>query len=372
MNILIVSLLKRKITPEITASRPRVIYELTQGLLKKGHQITVLGTGDSNIPGTKIIPIIPTSFVDMPATENPFYTETSYLVKLAKKIEEIAQEFDIIHNHTYPEFINLLTADKIKTPMVTTVHAQGTPELDEVLSLFPTSHLISISQAHAKLFKKAKIYKVVYNGVDTNLYSFNEKKQGYLLWLGRLSKAKNQDGSFMDPKGICWALRLARESGSRLKLAGNIEDMKFYDTEVKPYLNEKIQWIGPVSGEQMLTKKEVADLMGSATAYLMTINWYEPFGLVMAEAMSSGTPVIGFDRGAVSELVINGKTGFVVPPEKGIEGLKNALNKIDEIKPIDCREHVVNNFSIEKMVNNYEVVYNEVLSSPRRWGSNYL
>ena len=101
--------------------------------------------------------------------------------------------------------------------------------------------------------------------------------------------------------------------------------------------------------------------MQKAKVFLMTINWYEPFGLVMAEAMSCGTPVIGFDRGAVKELIVEGRTGFVVPPEKGIEGLKEALSKIDQIKPQDCRNHIVNNFSTEKMVDNYEKTYLDIL-----------
>lgn len=361
MKILIASLLKRKITPEMTASRPRVIYELVNGLIHKGHEVTILGTGDSNVPGARIIPVIPRSFVEMAPTENPFYTETSYLVKLAKKIEEIAGEFDVIHNHTYPEFINLMVDYAIKTPMVTTIHAQATPEFDEVLSLFKDSYLISISAAHAKLFQKAKISKIVYNGVDTSLYAFNEKKAGYLLWLGRLSKAKNHDGSYMDPKGVKWAIQLARKTGEKLKLSGNVEDIKFFDTEVKPYLNDKIEWVGPVTAEQSLTKEQVVKLMQDARAYLMTINWYEPFGLVMAEAMSCGTPVVAFNRGSVPELIVDGKTGFIVQPEEGIDGLKNALAQINTIKPIDCREHVINNFSLEKMINNYESVYNEVI-----------
>ncbi|MEK7597340.1 MAG: glycosyltransferase family 4 protein [Patescibacteria group bacterium] len=361
MKILIVSLLKRKVTPEIPAARPRVIYEIASGLVKKGHQVSLLGTADSRIPGVEIIPVIEKGFVEMPVFENPFYAETAYLVKLAKKIEKIGNDFDIIHNHTYPEFINLLIAKNIKTPIISTVHAQAFPEYDEVLSLFPECYHISISEAHKKLFKKAKIYKVVYNGVDTNIYSYQEKKEDYLLWLGRLSKAKNPDGTFMDPKGVRWAIKLAEETNSKLMMSGNIEDMKFYETDVKPHLSDKIQWVGPLSSELVLTKPEVAKLMQNAKAYLMPINWYEPFGLVMAEAMSCGTPVIGFNRGAVSELIVDGKTGFVVPPESGIDGLKKALSKIGQIKPQDCRDHVVNNFSTEKMVDNYEKTYLEIL-----------
>jgi len=282
--------------------------------------------------------------------------------KLAKKIEEIGNNFDIIHNHTYPEFINMLVAKNIKTPIVSTIHAQAFPEYDETLSLFPECYHISISEAHKKLFKKAKIFKVVYNGVDTNIYSYQEKKGDYLLWLGRLSKAKNPDGSFMDPKGIKWAIKLAEETGSKLLMSGNIEDMKFYETDVKPHLSDKIQWVGPLSSELVLTKPEVAKLMQGAKAYLMPINWHEPFGLVIAEAMSCGTPVIGFDRGAVKELIVEGKTGFVVPPDSGIGGLKTALSKIDQIKPQDCHDHVVKNFSTEAMVGNYEKTYKEIIN----------
>ncbi len=373
MKVLIVSLLKRKVTPEIPAARPRVIYEIASGLVKKGHQVSLVGTADSQIPGVEIIPVIEKGFVDLPAFENPFYGETAGLVKLAKKIEEIGNDFEIIHNHTYPEFINLLISKNVKTPIISTVHAQYFPEFDDVLSLFPDTYLISISKAHQQLFKKTKFYKVIYNGVDTNIYSYQEKKEDYLLWLGRLSKAKNPDGTFMDPKGIKWAIKLAEETNSKLLMSGNIEDMKFYDQDVKPHLNDKIKWVGPLSSELVLTKPEVAALMQKAKAFLMTINWYEPFGLVMAEAMACGTPVIGFDRGAVSELIVDGKTGFVVPPpsnaagtsdvspEKGIEGLKEVLNKVEQIKPQDCRQHVVKNFSTQTMVDNYEKTYLEIL-----------
>ncbi len=365
MRILIASLLKRNITPTTTASRPRVIYELIKGLLAKEHEVTVLATGDSEIPGATIVPIIPKAFVHLPAFENPFYAETSYLVQLAKKIEELAPQFDIIHNHTYPEFINLLIADKVKTPMVTTVHAQATEELDTVLSLFPTTSLISISHAHKKLFKKTHIQKVIYNGVDTTFYGFQGQKDDYLLWIGRVSKAKNPDGSFMDPKGVTWAIALARKTGSNLKLAGNVEDQTFFDTKIKPYLNDKIQWIGPVSSEQVLKKEEIVALMQKAKAFLMTVNWEEPFGLVMAEAGSCGTPVIGFNRGSVPELVKDGETGFVVDPTEGVEGLEKALKKIDSIQADKCREHIVQNFSLQQMIDKYEETYQEQIQSAK-------
>lgn len=361
MKILLASVLKRRVAEDVSASRSRIIYQLASGLVKKGHEVSLLGTGDSKIEGVTIIPIIPRSFVDLPKAENPFYAETSHLVRLSRKIEEIGNDFDIIHNHTYPEFINLMAISGTKTPMVTTVHAQATPELDEVLSAFQEAKLISISKVHMSEFKKAKFLKCVYNGVDTNTYAYSEGNEGYMLWLGRLSKARKDDGSFLDPKGVTWAIKLAKATGQKLLISGSVEDQEFYDKEIKPNLGENIRWYGPISPEQKLERSEVIKIMQRAKVFLMTINWSEPFGLVMAEAMSCGTPVIGFNRGAVSEVIKDGVTGFVVDPNKGTEGLAEALGKIDSIKPSDCRAHILDNFSLENMVNNYEAVYKEVL-----------
>ena len=368
MKILIVAPLKRKINSRVTAARPRMIYDLVCGLRRQGHNITVLGTGDSYIPGVKIIPVIPKCFIDMPVFENPFYAQTAFLTKQAKMLEKIGNKFDVVHNHTYPEFINLLVINKLRTPVLTTVHAQMTAGLDEVLSQFnnlKNCFFVSISHAHEKLAEKTKIWKVIYNGVDTDLYKFQQKKEDYLFWLGRLSKAKNKKGEFLDPKGVRWAIRLAVESNSKLLLSGNIEDKMFFENDVKPYLSSKIKWIGDISSEQPLNKKQVAVLMQKAKAFLMTINWYEPFGLVMAESMSCGTPVIAFDKGAVSEVVVDSKTGFVVKPQQGVNGLKKALDKIDKIDPKDCRKHIEQNFSLERMVENYEKAYNEILKKQR-------
>lgn len=361
MKILLVSLLKRSVTPTMTASRPRMIYELGKRLVENGHEVSLLGTGDSVIPGVKTIGIIPKSLTELPAFENPFYAETSYLIQLAKKIEELASEYDIIHNHTYPEFINLMATERISTPMVTTVHAQATPEFDDVLSLFPKTNFVSISKAHRNGFKKTPIQNIVYNGIDTELYTYSEKKDDYMLWIGRLSKSKDDTGAFMDPKGVRWAIQLAEATNQRLLLSGNVEDISFFNKDIKPHLSNKIEWVGTVSTEQPLPKEEVVKLMQKAKVFLMTINWNEPFGLVMAEAMSCGTPVIGFNRGAVSEIIVDSKTGFVVDPNDGIDGLKRAFSQIDTIDAKVCRKHVEESFSIQSMVKNYEMVYKKIL-----------
>ena len=361
MKILLVSTIKRKVVKESTASRSQIIYKIASGMVKKGHQVSILGTGDTYIKGVKTIPVIEKGWVDLPPAENPFFLQVATLIQLTDKLIRIQNSFDIIHNHLYPEFFTPVIENRLNTPMVTTVHSQATDFIDKTLSLFKKAYFVSISRAHRLQFKKAHIYKIIYNGIDTSLFSFQKSKGDYLLWIGRLSKAKDKQGRFMDPKGVRWAIKLARETGQKLVLTGNVEDIEFYNRDVKPYLSDKITWFGPVSKEQRLSHKEVAHLMQNAKAFLMTINWYEPFGLVMAEAMSCGTPVIAFNRGSVPELVADGKTGFVIPPEEGVKGLKKALKKINMISPKDCRQHVVNNFSQEKMVENYEKLYKEVL-----------
>lgn len=360
MKILLVSTLKRKVTAAETASRSRIIFELAKGLAEKGHTISLLGTGDSDIPGVTVIPVIEKSWVDTPYVENPYFYETSSLVRLARKIVEIQNNFDIIHSHVYPDFFIPLVENELTTPLLTTIHIQATDYIDETFSLFKKTHFVSISNAHKSGFKKTKINAVIYNGIDTNLYSFQPQKQDYSLWIGRLSKSKNDKGNYIDPKGIEHAIQLAQKTNEKLLLSGNVEDMQFFNTKVKPFLNNKIQWIGKISPEQSLSKQEVVKLMQGAKAFLMTINWEEPFGLVMAEAMSCGTPVIAFNRGSVSEIVEDGKTGFVVDPDNGINGLKLALSQIQNIKPKDCRDHVLKHFSLEKMIKNYENEYQQI------------
>lgn len=358
MRILLVSTLKRRIGPDTFASRSRILYQLGKRLAEKGHQVSLLGTGDSIIPGVTVIPVIEKGWVDLPPVENSFIRENAHLIQQAKLMVSLQKEFDVIHNHTYPEFFPHILENDLEIPLVSTLHALFDDiYMDQTLALFSKSYFVALSQAYTRLYTKTKFSDVVYNGVDTELFAYREKKGDYLLWLGRLPRAKHADGTFMDPKGVRHAIQLAQETGEKLILYGVVEDKEFYERDVAPHLTDKIQWVGDVSSEQSLPIEQVVSLMQGAKAFLMTINQKEPFGLVMAEAGSSGTPVIGWKRGSVSEVIEDGRTGFIVPPEKGIAGLKEALTKINTIKPEDCRKRIVKTFSLEAMVNNYEKLY---------------
>jgi glycosyltransferase involved in cell wall biosynthesis len=377
MKILLASTIKRKVSSDMTYSRSRIVYELADGLAKRGHQVSLLGTADSHVDGVKIIPVIDEGFVDMSKKggyENVFYAETGYLVKAVKKLAEIGNGFDIIHSHGYPEFMNLFASDVIKTPIVVTLHMsstpQFTPEFDSVLSLFPKAYLIAISDSQKSHFIKSKIYDVVYNGVNLNSFPYSLEKEDYLLWFGRLGQAKKSDGTFVDAKGVSWAIRTAQKTGKKLILSGGVEDKEFFEKEVKPFLNDKIRWVGEISKNQPLSTREVADYYGHAKAFLMTPNWDEAFGLVIAESMSSGTPVIGFDKGSIPELVDDGENGFLSPYEEGEEGLSKSVEKLFNLSKSEyslisekARRKVEENFSVEKMVEGYEKVYGKILEN---------
>ncbi len=368
MKILIVSQLRRRLGPNVTASRSQVIYNLAEGLIKLGHQVSIIASKDSQVKGVTIIPIIEKSLNELPPFENQFYAETAYLVLMARKIQEIASKFDIIHNHVYPEYISLLIENTLPVPMVTTLHAPVTEELKKVLSCFPKSNLVAQSQAYKRLMKGINIQWVVSNGVDPSFFTYSEGSRDYLLWVGRLGKAQDAKGDFMDGKGVKEAILVARKAGKKLLLVGNIEDSKFYEKEVFPYLSDQIKWISPLSSEQSLSKSHLKDLLHKAKALLFPTKFEESFGLVACEAMSCGTPVIAYARGSLKEIIKDGKTGFLVNPSDGVKGLCEAVEQIYSMAEADYqkmqkagRTHVEQNFTIDKMVRNYEALYKRLI-----------
>ena len=190
----------------------------------------------------------------------------------------------------------------------------------------------------------------VYNGVNLEDFTFNSKPQDYFVWLGRIHYGK----------GLWNAVHAAKISKEKLIIAGNITcetDEKYFQS-VKPMIDgRKIKYIGEVG------PKEKNKLLGGAKAVLFPTIWEEPFGLVMTEAMATGTPVIGFNKGSVSEVVKNKVTGFVVKNDK--EMIK-AIKKIDMIDRNECRKHVEKYFTVEKMVDEYEKIYKKIILNNKK------
>lgn len=374
LKIAMLAPIKRPLTADTTVSRQRIIADLSLGLIKKGHQVTIFATKDSALYSAKIIGIPDRGLNFLPPAENPFYQHTSFLTRMIGEAVRNQDQFDVIHNHMYPEYLALLALDSFKTPLVTTVHSQMVGETIEALKCFPKANLIAISNC-AKIASGIENIQVVHNSIDTNLFVPNQNiSKDYFLFVGRMSKAKDKNGQYFDPKGVGQAIKVAEQTGEKLKIAGNVEEQAFFDQLIKPHLSEKIQFVGEVSAEQLLTRQQMVELFQGAKALINPIKWEEPFGLVMVEAMACGTPVIAYNRGSVPEIVRDGVTGFVIDPDdenrpgigswiikkRGIEGLVEAVQRVEEIDRTACRKHVEENFTVEKMVEGYEKVYQKL------------
>ena len=284
--------------------------------------------------------------------------ENEFNLKISKSsinyIIKNSHKFDLIHSHD--GLLSLSFANYFKCPLVGTFHtsvgkSMGWDMGNTRAKIFKRSKIISLSYAQRREMPEAKFIGNVYNGtVDFTRYDLG-KGGDYLVWIGR----------FNPYKGAKEAIEVARKSGYKIILAGKIEpeEQAYFDKYIKVEIDQKkVIYIGEIG----LEKKN--ELLGGAKALLMPISWEEPFGLVMIEAMACGTPVIAFDRGSVREVVLDDKTGFIVKPGD-IDGMAMAVKKIDRIERKTCREHVKENFSIEKMVLGYEQIYSKIIKNKK-------
>ncbi|MDO8583092.1 MAG: glycosyltransferase [bacterium] len=347
-----------------------MIYNLAAGLAKLGHNVSVLASENSEIEGVNIIPVISKSFAELPPFENQFYAEVAYLVIMAKKLQDISSDFDIVHNHTFPEYINLLVEKTLPIPMVTTLHAPITPELEDVLSKFPDSNIVAQSESYRKALRKVQIKWVVKGGIETNVFSYSEKPRDYLLWIGRLGKTKDSNGNFIDGKGVRDAIEVAEKTGKKLLMVGNVEDQEFYKRDVLPHLSNNIIWLSSSSSKQTHSQNQVAELIQGAKILIFSTKFEEAFGLVAAEALSCGTPVIAYSRGSIPSIVKEGENGFLIKPSESVAGICKAVEKIYSMKDDaylkmqrSARKTVEENFTIEKMVLAYEKLYTELIDA---------
>lgn len=258
-------------------------------------------------------------------------------------------KYDILYFH-HPE-LPLLFAKQY--PSVVTASTLHDPFLAWYQQMFqryasPNSHLVAISN-HQQRDDPASFAGTVYNGVDTEQFSFSEKPGEYLLCAGRV----------VPEKGFAEAVQLARKTGERLVMVGLLfsKDRPYFDKHIKPFLNDRIQYVGYVEREKL------APYYQKAKALLMPVTWGEPFGMTMTEAMACGTPVIALCNGSVPEVVADGETGFVVDT---VEGMAQAIGKIDTISRTACRQRVERLFSVEKMVDGYEALFQRLIKSTSR------
>lgn len=319
----------------------RIVYTLTEELVKRGHEVTLFASGDSRT-SANLDAILPKS---LGLQDNVKVTITSSFDPLRHVAYAFskANEFDIIHSHA--QYLGLPFASFVKTPTVHTFHRvyEGTADEVNILKQFKQQNFVSISNSQRDC--DLNFVATVYNGIPLNEYGFEPQTGGYLFWSGRL----------MEKKGVREAMEIAKKFGMKLKIAGVVTDGEFFEKEINPHIDgEQIEYLGELTAEDM------NQLYQGAYATLFPISWKEPFGLVMAESMACGTPVVAFNFGAVPEVLSHGKTGFVV---SSVDEAVEALKKIPSISRGDCRKRVEDRFTVEKMTDGYEKVYKAIIDS---------
>ena len=257
---------------------------------------------------------------------------------------EQADKFDIIHNNF--DFLPLTYSRLIKTPMVTTIHGFSSQKILAVYKKYnSTNTYVSISDSDRS--PELDYLATVYNGINTNEFTFCSEPRDYLLFFGRIHPEK----------GTSESIQIAKQSGRKLIISGLIQHQEYFDSKIKPFINdEDIVYVGN-SGPKKRDK-----LMGEAYALLHPISFEEPFGLSVAESMLCGTPVIAFNRGSMPELIINGETGFLI---NTIDEALNAVNNIQSIDRKYCREWAASKFSRQKMIEGYLEVYKNVFEAKK-------
>jgi glycosyltransferase involved in cell wall biosynthesis len=263
----------------------------------------------------------------------------------------LAKDFDIIHNHNGPPSdLGMAASHLVDTPMLTTLHNQPASDTEFIWRTYcGWYNCISEQQARAlgDVLPEATYGGVVYNGIDVDSFPFREEKSDYVLFMGRMSPEKAPH----------LAIEAALRAGHRIVLAGKVSapvEKAYFDARVRPLLgNSGVEYVGEADADS----KRI--LFAGARALLVPLLWEEPFGLVVVEAMACGTPVVAFNRGATPELVVDGKTGFLVP---NVDEMAAALENVDRILPADCRSHVTANFSPGALADGYLKLYESILS----------
>ncbi len=338
-----------RVPPAAYGGTEMVVANLTEALVRRGHEVTLFASGDSRTMA-RLVPTVDRALWHHPAN---YHNLDAFCVRTLGTLLRHLGEFDIVHNHMDYQAFPL--ARLAPCPVVTTLHGRlDLPELVPLYDEFYDVPLVSISIAQRRPLPNACWAGNVYHGLPLERYPFNAEPEGYLAFLGRISPDKQVDA----------AVRIARRTGLPLKIAARMplshagyetkQDWHYYREVVKPLLGPGAEFIGEVAGA------EKADFLGNARALLFPSNWPEPFGLVMIEALACGTPVVALDRGSVAEVVQDGVTGFICETEGA---MAEAVRRLDEIDRNRCREEAARRFRDDGMAEQYERIYARLIAA---------
>ena len=322
--------------PESYGPWEQVASTITEGLIKRGHEVTLFASGNS-ITTAKLESVCALPY-ETDKSSDPKVLECLHISNLMER----ADDFDIIHNHF--DFLPLTYSRLVKTPMITTIHGFSSLKIIPVYKKYDAS-VAYISISNTDRNSELSYLETIYHGVDPSLFTFKDSKEKYLLYFGRIHPEK----------GLDRAITIAEKANLPLKSAGLVQDEAYFKDMIEPKINgSTIQYLGN------LGKGDRNVLLGGAKALLHPISFEEPFGLSVLEAMMCGTPVIAFSRGSMPELIVDGITGFLV---NTLEEAVEAVGKLVQLQPIDCRMHAENKFSRDEMIYSYEKAYQTVIEN---------
>lgn len=317
-----------------------VVAHLVDQLVLRGHQVTLVSSGEHGTLAQDAYSVYDTAPSDRLGTPQP---EVAQAAAAAALIDEL--DVDLVHDHS---LAGPLTARGRVIPTVVTVHMRPTGDyVPYFRSLDRTAELVAISDAQRALLPGVNWAGTIHNAIDVASYEVREDKDDYVLWIGR----------FIEMKAPHLAIDVARAAGRRIVLAGKCSEPReraFFEAEVAPRLGPDVEYVGEADAA---TKRE---LYAGARCLVFPLQWEEPFGLVMVEAMACGTPVVALRRGAVPELVPHGVGGFVVDD---LEDMAKAVVEAEDLDPFDCRRIVEERFDLPVMAAGYERLFEDVLGA---------
>ncbi len=343
MRIAQIAPLHEAVPPKLYGGTERVVSFLTEELVALGHDVTLFASGDS-VTSAKLEPIWPRALRLDPAIRDPIAPH----MLLMEAVRQRAEEFDVLHFHM--DYWSFSLFGRQRTPFVTTLHGRlDLPELQPVFNMFPNVPVVSISDSQRRPLPQANYVDTVLHGLPENLLTPVGNPQGYLAFLGRMAPEKCPDR----------AIRIAQASGMPIKLAAKVDvaDKVYFEKNIRHLLDQPgVEMVGEINDKQK------PGFLSGATALLMPIDWPEPFGLVMIEAMACGTPVIAFNRGSVPEIVEDGVTGFIV---EDVESAIAAVSRLHTLDRARVRRRFEERFTARRMAKDYLSVYRTLAGEDR-------
>jgi len=344
MRIAQVAPLFERVPPVAYGGTERVVAYLTDALVELGHDVTLFASGDSRTAAA-LVPVTPSALRLDPTCQD-------WLLHHIRQVELVARQagaFDVVHFHT--GFLHLPLARRLMQPSVTTLHGRlDLPEVRVLLDDLRDVPLVSISNSQRGPVPHLNWRGTVHHGLPRHLLPFRAAADDYLAFIGRISPEKRVDR----------AIAVATRAGLPLRIAAKVDavDRDYFARAIEPLLQTPgVEYLGEIGDA------EKADLLGKARALLFPIDWPEPFGMVVIEALSCGTPVIAWRLGSIPELLDDGVTGFIVDSE---DAAVDAVGRIHEIDRLDCRAAFERRFQAERMARDYVAIYERLNYEPGR------